>query len=195
MLLDIQNKHKINDLIAIFERCLGQDYHTRLVGGADEPFYEPGTRDGYARIYFRDDYFSSALHEIAHWCIAGAERRTKPDYGYWYNADGRSPEEQLAFYRVEVKPQALEWAFTTACNLPFKVSADNLNATAGSGQAWQYWETVNEMQDGFTKQCRTQLLHWLEHGFPVRAEIFIKALVGFYREGKHLGANEFRSNE
>jgi len=55
-----------------FNRCFVQS-HTKLVGGASEPLYEPGKQE--ARVYFREDYASSALHEIAHWCIAGADRR------------------------------------------------------------------------------------------------------------------------
>ena len=32
------------------------------------PYYEPGTP---SVIYFREDFDRSALHEVAHWCVAG----------------------------------------------------------------------------------------------------------------------------
>src|SRR5690606_39383874 len=52
------------------------------------PASEP---DGLARVVFAHGFFASALHEIAHWCIAGDYRRTLHDYGYWYCPDGRTP--------------------------------------------------------------------------------------------------------
>ncbi len=53
-------------------------------------------------------FYASALHEIAHWCIAGENRCQQVDYGYWYEPNGRSEERQFEFEKVEVKPQALE---------------------------------------------------------------------------------------
>ena len=63
--------------------------------GAAEPYYEPGAP---SVIYFREDFDRSALHEVAHWCVAGPLRRGLPDYGYWYAPDGRNAEQQSAFY-------------------------------------------------------------------------------------------------
>ena len=55
------------------------------------------------RIIFARGFYASALHEpeIAHWCIAGEQRRLleliTTDYGYWYEPDGRDAITQAAF--------------------------------------------------------------------------------------------------
>ncbi len=112
-------------VIDVFQRSLGDSCQTALIGGFDEPEYVPGGPGKMAQIRFRADYLSSALHEVAHWCIAGAARRKLYDFGYWYDTEGRSSEQQLRFERFEVKPQALEWIFAVACNHPFHLSRDN----------------------------------------------------------------------
>ena len=58
-----------------FAQSLGAQHPVRLVGGFDEPLYLPATDSRAAEIRFRSDYPSSALHEVAHWCLAGARRR------------------------------------------------------------------------------------------------------------------------
>ena len=63
-------------VIDCFNLRFGVSEGTILVGGADEPYYEPGSPN---IIYFREDFVRSALHEVAHWCVAGAARRTLPD--------------------------------------------------------------------------------------------------------------------
>ena len=65
-----------------FNRGLGRELKVRLIGGAEEPFYEPGSAGRYARIRYTRDYAASAQHELAHWCIAGTARRRMSDYGY-----------------------------------------------------------------------------------------------------------------
>ena len=70
-----------------FAQSLGARYPVRLVGGFEEPLYLPATDDCVAEIRFRSDYPSSALHEVAHWCLAGERRRALEDFGYWYEAD------------------------------------------------------------------------------------------------------------
>lgn len=60
------------------------------------------------------------MHELAHWCIAGPERRLLADYGYWYEPDGRTEQIQAEFEKVEVKPQAVEWILSASCGFPFK---------------------------------------------------------------------------
>ena len=62
------------------------------------PAQQPGALN---RIVFTHDYFASALHEVAHWCVAGPERRRLTDYGYWYAPDGRTEKQQMEFERVE----------------------------------------------------------------------------------------------
>ena len=123
-------------LIRQFNACFS-DQHTVLAHSPDEPEYLPATEQQPAQILFAHGFFASALHEISHWCIAGAERRTLPDLGYWYAPDGRSREQQQLFEQVEIKPQALEWLFTVACDRPFRVSLDNLNGDAGNGERFK----------------------------------------------------------
>ncbi len=113
----------------LFLSCFGERYRTRLTGGADEPLYQSAHGSRPATIYYRADYFRSALHEVAHWCVAGAARREQDDYGYWYAPDGRNAQQQQAFERVEVLPQAWELLFCAASGHPFKVSMDNLDNT------------------------------------------------------------------
>ena len=142
-----------------FNGCFAQT-HTKLVGGASEPLYEPGERE--ARLYFREDYASSALHEIAHWCIAGADRRQQPDYGYWYR-EKRDIKQQRTFENVEVKPQALEWIFSVAAGVGFRVSRDNFD------------ESTLDMNE-FSAEVHAAVIALLD-GLPPRGERFIHALV------------------
>ena len=78
--------HRSDDLDRLFRATFFHSYATVLEGGADEPVYRPGNPH---RICYTRDYFRSALHEIAHWCVAGPRRRRLDDYGYWYAPDGR----------------------------------------------------------------------------------------------------------
>ena len=87
---------------AVFADALGERLHTRLCGGAEEPVYHPGQGARPALILYRHDYVASALHEVAHWCIAGARRRTLPDYGYWYAEEGRDRAAQAEIGRAHV---------------------------------------------------------------------------------------------
>lgn len=106
---------------------------TRLAGGFSEPFYKPPAGHSLAEVQFTRDYERSALHELAHWCIAGEARRRMDDYGYWYEPDGRTDRQQARFFEVEVKPQALEKHFCTALDISFNVSVDNLGNTRVNG--------------------------------------------------------------
>lgn len=143
-------------------------FNTILQGGYEEPFYQPAQNGCPAEIQFTRDYFRSALHELAHWCIAGLERRKLPDYGYWYAPDGRDTEQQKAFYMCEVKPQALEKAFSEVCSVAFEVSVDNLN---------------NPLEDGlaaFINNVEHQYAMYLIEGFPKRAEQIMQALLKWH---------------
>ena len=98
-------------LEAVFNQCFQEGYRTRLYGGAEEPLYQPATAsDSYHALRYRADYFASALHEIAHWCIAGRQRRLLSDFGYWYTPEGRSSDQQRAF--EDVLQQAGSWQET-----------------------------------------------------------------------------------
>lgn len=128
----------------VFNEGLGQLYQTRLVGGADEPFYEaPKTNQSTAIIWYRSDYVRSALHELSHWCVAGPKRRSQNDYGYWYVPDGRTREQQQLFFQVELYPQAIESLFCAALKIPFEVSVDNLNGGQVGEEVSAFRDAVN----------------------------------------------------
>ncbi|MGC3875364.1 elongation factor P hydroxylase [Halomonas sp. GXIMD04776] len=130
--------HSANDVVALFNGLFSNTYGTRLIQGGDEPLYLPaGPESVYHRIIFTHDFFASALHEVAHWCIAGAKRRELEDYGYWYLPDGRDRDQQTMFEQVEVAPQALELLFTHACGRRFEVSIDNLIGEGGDREAFR----------------------------------------------------------
>jgi elongation factor P hydroxylase len=150
-------------LEAVFHDCFLAAFNTRLCGGASEPLYRPARAGELATIHYREDFAASALHEVAHWCIAGPRRRELEDFGYWYLPDGRNPGQQAAFERVEVRPQALEWHFSLAARLPFRVSIDNLAESSPTAAGFQ--RAVAEQARRF---CSEQL--------PPRGEQFRLAL-------------------
>jgi elongation factor P hydroxylase len=118
-------RHDARVLERLFAGAFAATHDTVLVGGAEEPLYLPATTTAPAEIRYRADYFASALHEVAHWCVAGAARRRRVDYGYWYAEAGRDAAAQAAFERVEVRPQAIESLFAAAAGSPFRISLDN----------------------------------------------------------------------
>ena len=153
------------DLERIFRECFFAEYATVLVGGSPEPLYVPSSdvlREPH-RVVYREDCFASALHEVAHWCLAGADRRKLEDYGYWYRPDGRDPREQEEFERAEAKPQALEWIFSEACGFPFQLSADNLAGALGPS-------------DRFEQGVRRAKADHRARALPARADRFLAAL-------------------
>lgn len=163
------NVHNYQDLIDLFNATFSKTENTVLVKGAHEPIYIPASvKHQSHRIVFAHGYFASALHEIAHWCIAGKKRRLLEDYGYWYNPDGRDAIQQAEFEKVEVKPQAIEWAFSCAAGKSFRVSTDNLNGAPVNVQ-------------GFQEAVKLQVMQYVEYGFPPRAAEFIKVLQRFYQ--------------
>lgn len=163
-----QLHHRYQDLIALFNQCFEQEYRTRLVKGGDEPIYLPLAEDrSFNELHFAHGFFASALHETAHWLIAGEQRRKLVDFGYWYKPDGRTASEQSRFEQVEVKPQALEWILAQAAGFQFRVSADNLSG---------------EPQDNapFKRAVWLQVQRYVESGLPPRAVQFRQALCAFY---------------
>jgi elongation factor P hydroxylase len=151
----------------VFRDCFFTDYCTRLCGGAVEPLYQPAQEVGQCHVlWYREDFFASALHEVAHWCIAGEERRRQVDFGYWYAPDGRDAAQQAAFEAAEDKPQALEWFFSLACGYRFQLSIDNLDAAHG----------VLPDDSPFRHRVCAQAIRWQRKGLPGRAERFYRAL-------------------
>ncbi|MFT4824283.1 MAG: elongation factor P hydroxylase [Halioglobus sp.] len=142
-------------------------FNTVLQGGYDEPVYQPPGESGeQALVGYRADYFASALHEAAHWCIAGEARRRCIDYDYWYAPDGRDNKQQQAFESAESKPQALEWCFAIACGYYFKISPDNLDLLTGH---------IRDSSQ-FKQSIVDKAHHWKLYGLPQRAEQYFTAL-------------------
>ncbi|MFZ7128879.1 elongation factor P hydroxylase [Avibacterium avium] len=172
-------EHRLEDIIAIFNQCFEQEYNTKLVKGGDEPLYVPANEDcPYNAIYFARGFYSSALHEISHWLIAGKERRKLEDFGYWYEPDGRSEQRQREFEQVEVKPQALEWILATAAGFRYFASSDNLNGEIGDTQP-------------FKQAVYQQVKAYAENGLPKRAETLRKALAKFYGTPDYINLDLF----
>ena len=148
---------------AVFHGCFRQ---VMLIGGAQEPLYTPpAASGGSARLYYREDFAASALHEIAHWCIASHGRRQLVDFGYHYLPPPRTVDQQMDFFRLELKTQALESIFALAAKVPFQVSADNLETSANAFAC---------EVEGFAKE----MLPWLEQPAGNRARGFLAALKG-----------------
>ena len=95
------NEPSAADIVAVFNQCFAQAYAVEMRGGADEPLYLPATLDKPAELIFREDFPASALHEAAHWCIAGEQRRNSPDFAYTYIAAPRSDAQQALFFAAE----------------------------------------------------------------------------------------------
>ena len=171
--------HRIEDVMRIFNECFEEPYNTRLVRGGEEPIYLPASHERqFHEIRFAHGFFSSALHECSHWFIAGKERRKLEDFGYWYCPDGRSQERQQRFEQVEVKPQAIEWILSVACNLRFKISIDNLNG-------------ASHCEQDFKQAIHAQVNQYLENGLPPRAKVFHDALASFYQQAFDRTLEEF----
>ena len=151
-----------HQLMCLFNREFAASDKTQLIGGAAEPYYLPGSPH---RIYFRADYVRSALHEVAHWCVAGKRRRQVPDYGYWYSPDGRDASQQQAFFAVEARPQAVERCFCEAVGIAFSPSVDNVGVQIEPQQLRRFEARIQEWCDQFDRT-----------GLPSRATRFIAAL-------------------
>lgn len=103
-----------------------------IKGGATEPFYQAPKNHSKAVIYFRSNYPRSLLHEMSHYCLAGAKRRKLDDFGYWYSECGRTAEEQQRFEQVEARPQGLEKAMCHAIGIIFSPSLDDFSGRPAS---------------------------------------------------------------
>jgi elongation factor P hydroxylase len=145
------------ELCALFDALFLETENTCLLAGGEEPVYLPAdAAHPHHRIVFRHDWLASALHEVAHWCIAGAARRLLVDYGYWYAPDGRDAAAQREFERIEARPQALEWILSEACGLAFRPSSDNLAGAPGDA-------------GGFARAIAAHAARMLDRGLPPRA--------------------------
>lgn len=165
-----EQRFTLEDIIALFDGVFAQTYYTRLIRGGDEPLYQPADSDTpYHRVIFARGFYASALHEISHWCIAGDARRQREDYGYWYLPDGRNAEQQCAFEKAEIAPQALESLFAAACGREFHVSVDNLGGDAEVDR------------HAFAETVKARAERYREGGLPSRAKAFRQALYRYYQ--------------
>lgn len=119
--------------------------------------------------YFARGFYASALHEIAHWCVAGPQRRLLEDFGYWYEPDGRTAQVQAEFEKVEIRPQAYEWILAISAGFPFTVSCDNLNGDFEPDRL------------AFMSKVHSEVLKILEQGLPQRVKMLSEALRAFYQ--------------
>ena len=152
----------------LFSKEFENGFSTKLVGGADEPLYLPKNESNTsALLLFRSNFLSSALH-----------------FGYWYSPDGRSEIEQEAFEFFEVKPQALEWMFSKACNHSFTISLDNLSITNSVCECHIFF---NFIIDQIADWCASDTL-------PPRGLKFLNALSSyFHTEPKSIDHYSFDS--
>ena len=150
-----------------FNACFGKKYRLEMLGGAEEPEYIPPRTDQTGKLIYRCDYASSALHEAAHWCIAGPARRARVDFGYEYLPPPRTPQEQDEFFRFERRVQALEWIFSDCAQVIFHPSADNL-------------EVDTDQFLGQLELAKEQELHRLKCQVHSRASVFKRTLAKWF---------------
>jgi len=168
MFLPSKKTHNVQDIVAIFNQTFYDSFNAKLIPGGEEPLYQPASDEcNYHQIIFSHDYFSSALHEISHWLIAGEARRLLVDYGYWYEPDGRNQIQQAEFEKVEVLPQAIEWVLSVSCGVKFEVSSDNLSEIS-----------INRL--AFKRKVHEQVLVLLQTGFSDRTCCLLKSCHDFY---------------
>jgi elongation factor P hydroxylase len=175
----LQENHTTESLIKLFNQTFLESYNTELICCEEEPIYRPADdQHPHHRIIFAHGFFASALHEIAHWCVAGKERRLLEDFGYWYEPDGRSEQRQAEFEKVEIRPQAFEWIFAQSAGFQFHFSADNLALN-------------NQPSDKFKQAVYQQVKTLMNEGFPERVKMWSDSLIKYYRSDKPLSLEEF----
>jgi len=146
-----------------FNETFQRTYATQLCGGADEPLYLPPTHLKLGLIQYNRNFAASALHEIAHWLIAGRRRRQLVDYGYAYQSEPRTNADQKRFYLYEARNQGLEKMLSQQCGNPFQVSVDNLLVGV---------DERNLFGDSVTTACR----QWRERVLPIRVQRMLCSL-------------------
>jgi elongation factor P hydroxylase len=164
---------------AVFEQQFRESHGVELKGGAREPLYLPAkSPQEYHQLIYTLDYPASALHELAHWCLASDEQLQLRDWGHWYVPDGRSVEEQRRFQRAEARVQALEWILSWAAGRSFRESSDNLSG-----------EALDERY--FKEAIHQQVLVFCEQGPPPRAIQLARAFARACQREFHLLPEDF----
>lgn len=163
----------------VFEQQFRHSHRVELKGGAAEPLYLPAEKpEEYHQVIYTLDYPASALHELAHWCLASDRQLLLKDWGHWYVPDGRSAEQQHRFQQAEARVQALEWILSRAAGRPFRESSDNLGG-----------ERLDEKP--FREAIYQQVLLYCEKGLPHRAAQLVGALTMACRSNFTLDADVF----
>jgi elongation factor P hydroxylase len=155
--------------ITLFNSEFTQTDNTIIAESLDEPIYLP--RDAthpFNRILYTQGSYTSVLHEISHWCIAGSERRLKIDYGYWYKPESQTLEEAELYKKFEAKTHGIEWIFSIAAGVPFYIIPNNLSAGF-------------EVSQDLKEAVHAATLNYLNSGLPVSAERFKQALLKYYK--------------
>lgn len=161
--------HQYQDLITLFDDTFYSEYNTKLVLGGDEPIYLPANENTqHHQIIFARGFYASAMHEIAHWCVAGPKRRLLEDFGYWYEPDSRDEAIQKKFEQVEVRPQAYEWILSKSAGFHFNVSCDNLHGEFEPDRL------------SFMTKVHQEVLSILDNGLPKRVQMLSDALQQYY---------------
>jgi len=166
-----EDSEKLQRLEVLFARLFSGSEQAVLVRAlTSDPVYFPKSelRD-FNEIHFANEFFSSALHEIAHWLIAGCDRRTRIDFGYWYKPDGRNPAEQELFEQFEARNQGLEWILSVAADHNFHVSTDNLSGGKVGGES-------------FAQAVRTHALLFLRNGLSGRCKVLVDGLISEFSD-------------
>ena len=157
------------ELANLFNATFETAENTILVATMDEPHYMPHGDDRLGNcIFYTQDSYTSLMHEVAHWCRAGKERRQLPDYGYWYQAEDRSSEAQALYLQSESKTQALEWIFCVAAGVHVQIIPEN--------QPHSFEPSLE-----FKKSIYAATLNYLQKGLSDRAERFKQVLLKHYR--------------
>ena len=164
---------------AVFEQTFRHSHRVQLQGGAPEPLYLPA-QDPHAfhQLIYTLDYPASALHEIAHWCLASDDQLLLKDWGHWYVPDGRTAEQQARFQGAEARVQALEWILSKAAGRPFRESADNLG---GEGLD----------PSPFRQAIHQQVARYCEQGLPPRALALAQALAAARQQRFSLSLDDY----
>jgi len=161
-----QSTRTADEIISLFDLLFGEPQNTVLRHAKKDPEYLPcDAFNPQNRVLFANKFATSALHEISHWCIAGKERLLQVDYGYWYEPDGRSPQQQERFLNFEANNQGLEWILAIACNIDFHISTDNLDCNET--------DRLKQNQE-FALKVLYSTLNYLERGLPPRAKMFVE---------------------
>lgn len=102
----------------------------------------------------REDFAASALHEAAHWCVAGKRRRRLPDYGYTYVPPPRGAAGQAQFFACELRNQATELYLATRAGVDFVASADDPDFCLSALRRFeaQVRELVQRWEDNHTPE-------------------------------------------